>query len=127
MDDPVEQLRGMVRNHVAYFAANIAALKACSHELDSLSGSAYEEVRQIRRDYYALTRSIVERILAQRPNGVAIDHHLATMCLFSMLNWLYRWYQPGRRRSPAALANQISDQFLNGLLGSPATRNGSTG
>jgi len=34
-----------------------------------------------------------------------------------MLNWLYRWYDPQHGRSPAAVANQLTAQFLRGVLG----------
>lgn len=119
VDDPLEQLSVMVRAHVNYFAANMAALKVCSHELDSLSGDAYEQTRRIRRDYYELTRDMVQRVLDARGAGPAVDVHIATMCLFSMLNWLYRWYDPRRGRAPSALAGQIVSQFLHGLLGAP--------
>lgn len=120
VDDPVEQLRLMVRAHVGHFAANMPALKTCSHELDSLSGASYEETRRIRREYYELTRSIVERLLATHAPGGTLDPHIATMCLFGMLNWLYRWYDPKRDRSPTAVANQIAAQLLRGLLGEAA-------
>jgi AcrR family transcriptional regulator len=117
VEHPLEQLQVMVRAHVAYFVANMAALKVCSHELDSLTGPAYEETRRIRREYYELTRSIVERILEHSsPNG-GLDGRIATMSLFGTLNWLYRWYEPKKGRSPSALANQISTQFLQGVLG----------
>ncbi|MCP4246271.1 MAG: TetR/AcrR family transcriptional regulator [bacterium] len=115
VDDPTEQLRVMVRAHMSYFTANMAALKVCSHELDSLTGTAYDETRDIRREYYKLTRAIVERILASRAAANGADAHVATMCLFSMLNWLYRWYDPKRGPSPMAVAQQIADQFLSGL------------
>ncbi len=117
--DPVEQLRVMVRSHVGYFAANMAALKTCSHELDSLSGAAHEETREIRRAYYELTRSIIGRLPNARAHDNSVDRHVATMSLFGTLNWLYRWYDPKRGRSPTALANQIAEQFLHGLLNAP--------
>ena len=118
VDDPVEQLRVMVRAHVSYFAANMAALKVCSHELDSLTGAAYDETRRIRREYYELARSIVDRVLQEEPNpNGALDRRVATMSLFGTLNWLYRWYNPKKDRPPSALANQISTQFLHGVLG----------
>ena len=113
--DPQRQLEIMVRSHVAYFAANMAALKVCSHELDSLSGDAYEETRVIRRKYYELTRGIIERILDAVTPSRPIDRHVATMSLFGMLNWLYRWYDPKRGRSPAVIADQLVSQFLHGL------------
>ena len=114
--DPIEQLRVMVRSHVGYFAANMSALKVCSHELDSLSGDAYEEARRLRQDYYTLTRVIVDRILDTRAPDSNLDRHVATMSLFGMLNWLYRWYNPRRGRSPNGMANQLAAQFLGGVL-----------
>jgi AcrR family transcriptional regulator len=119
VDDPVERLRVMIRAHVSYFAANMAALKVCSHELDSLTGPAYEETRRIRRAYYELTRSIVDRVLAMGPPNGTLDHRIATMSLFGTLNWLYRWYDPKKGRSPSVLAAQISTQFLQGVLAAP--------
>lgn len=114
---PAEQLRVMIRAHISYFAANMTALKVCSHELDSLGGSAYDETRKIRRDYYDLTRSILDSLLDSHSGCTAIDRHVATMSLFGTLNWLYRWYDPKPGPSPTALANQIATQFLRGILG----------
>ncbi len=115
--DPIEQLRVMVRAHVDYFAAHMAALKACSHELDSLSGEAYHETRRLRREYYDLTRGIVERILDAHAPQATLDRHVAIMSLFGTLNWLYRWYVPKPGCSPATVASQITTQFLHGVLG----------
>jgi AcrR family transcriptional regulator len=120
VDDPVEQLRVMVRAHVGYFAANMAALKVCSHELDSLSGASYEETLRIRREYYGLVRTIIERLLETRAPGNTLDGHVATMSLFGMLNWLYRWYDPASDRSPSVVANQFATQFLYGVRGAAA-------
>ena len=116
-DDPVEQLFVMIRSHIGYFAANMAALKVCSHELDSLNDAAYEETRHIRRAYYDVTRGIIDRILDKQTPGTALDRHVLTMSLFGTLNWLYRWYDPKGGRSPTAVANQITAQFLYGALG----------
>lgn len=116
VDDPEEQLRVMVRAHIGYFAANMAALKVCSHELDSLDGPAYDETRRIRHEYYDLTRAIIDRIFDRDAPDSPLDRHVATMALFSMLNWLYRWYSPEKDRSPSGLANQLINLFLSGLV-----------
>jgi AcrR family transcriptional regulator len=113
---PIEQLRVMIRAHVAYFAANIAALKVCSHELDMLSGDAYRQTRAIRQEYYTQTLEIIEAVLKTGAPASAHDAHVATMSLFGTLNWLYRWYDPKKGPSPNALAKQITDQFLTGLI-----------
>ena len=124
--DPIEQLRVMVRAHVSYFATNMAALKVCSHELDSLTGEGYEESDRLRRDYYDLTRGIVDRVFEAHAPESTLDRHVATMSLFGILNWLYRWYDPKRGRSPSGLANQIVSQFLHGVLGAPAANESGT-
>jgi len=140
VDDPVEQLRHLIHTHVHYVASDMATLKVCSHELDSLTGEVYEQVRRVRRQYYDLARSIVARIIEEARSSPAdrtvdprvdlssrggLDERVATMSLFGTLNWIYRWYDPDQGRSPASLANQIFAQFLAGLLGTlgdPAPR-----
>ncbi len=114
--DPIMQLNVMIRAHVGYFAANMAALKVCSHELDSLTGESFEGTRRLRREYYALVRAIVDQIVDAHAPANALDPHVATMSLFGMLNWLYRWYDPKRGRSPNGVAGQIAAQFLHGML-----------
>lgn len=114
--DPAEQLLVMIRAHLGYFAAHMDALKVCSHELDSLTGDAFEQTRVVRRDYFDLTRSIIDRIIETKGVHESLDIHVSTMALFGTLNWLYRWYNPKRGPSVNAVANQIADQFLNGLL-----------
>ncbi len=121
VDESIEQLRVMIRAHIGYFAEHMAELKVCSHELDSLTGTSYDETRRIRREYYELTRSIVERTSREYNRGRVLDIHIATMSLFGMLNWLYRWYDPERDRSPTAVAGQIAGQFLHGLVGTDGT------
>ncbi len=125
VEDPVEQLRVMVRSHVGYFATNMAALKVCSHELDTLTGDGYEDLRKIRHEYYERTRSIVDRVFEQRASANALNQHVATMALFGTLNWLYRWYTPGPERSSVGLADQIVDLFLTGIVGVPSPRDAS--
>lgn len=117
IDDPIEQLRVMVKTHISYFVANMAALRVCSHEMESLSGSAYEETYKIRREYYDQVRAIVDRIIAREAPNSTIDQSIATMSLFGALNWLYQWYDPKKDRSPNVLANQLATQFLHGVLG----------
>jgi len=117
IEDPVEQLRTMIRTHVQYVADNMASLRVCSHELDSLSGHAYDQVHAVRREYYELVRTIIGRVIEEQAPSSGLDPRIATMSLFGTLNWLYRWYDPGGERSPAGLANQIFAQFIGGIRG----------
>ncbi len=120
VNEPTAQLRVMVGGYVSYFSENLMALKICSHELDSLAGSAYESCREVRHEYYLLARGIIDRILTTEVPNSTLDPRIATMSLFGTMNWLYRWYNPKRDCAPKTLAKQISDQFLQGLLSQPA-------
>lgn len=124
VEEPEEQLRVMIRAHLSYFAANMDALKVCSHELDTLSGPAYEQTRDIRKEYYALTRSIIERLLDAHAPGASLNRHVLTMSLFGTLNWLYRWYDPSGSPSVVSVANQIASQFLHGIYHLAGSANG---
>lgn len=114
IDDPREKLRTMVQNHLGHFIKNMNELRVCSYELGSLTGDAYEEVLDIRRSYFYLTRDIVRKILEGEGNR-NLDANLATLNLFGMLNWIHMWFDPRRNRSTDFLAEQISSLFLNGL------------
>jgi AcrR family transcriptional regulator len=115
VEDARDRLCTMIRAHVTYFAAHMAELKVCSHELDSLSGETYEKAREIRVAYYMLTREIIARVVKDHPPEYPVDLHVATMSLFGTLNWLYRWWNPSGPTSPKAVAMQITNQFLAGI------------
>ncbi len=117
IQDPRERLCTMIRAHVTYFAENMAELKVCSHELDSLEGESYERAREIRVAYYNITRDIVASLIKSDPPAYPPDMHVATMSLFGTLNWLYRWWDPNGPTSPRSVATQITNQFLTGITG----------
>ncbi len=127
VENVIEQLRIMIRSHVLYFSINMDALKVCSHELDVLTGSSYDETHRIRREYYRLTRNIVDGVFAELNPESTIDRHVATMSLFGMLKWLYRWYGPADGRSPSGLAKIITELFLNGIAGGNVPESNSNG
>ncbi len=117
IEEPTDRLRVAVLAHVMQYAYNKAALRVCAHELDALTGSAYQEVLHLRHQIYRILRTIVDGILDERVPASSLNAHVATMSLFGALNWLYQWYDPREDRSPGGLAQLITDQFLNGLLG----------
>lgn len=119
--DPLERLRSMIENHVSHFLNNIDELKVCAHEMESLSGEAYQEVLAVRRRYFRDTRSIVADLLRRFGND-ELDANLATLILFGMLNWIYMWYDPKRNKSVSELADQIYRLFVNGLASGRADR-----
>jgi len=113
--DAEQRVRLFVRNHLEYFIANQKAMKVLSHEDEVLRNGYGGEVRAIKRAYYRVCLGLVEDL--QRARGVKFSGRIAVLSLFGMMNWIYTWYHPRVDADADALACQMSDIFLNGLLG----------
>lgn len=128
--DPETRLRALIRNHVAYFLQNPAAMKVLSHESDSLTAPYAREVAEIKRAYYRVCRTILEDLKHER-RLPRLNARLAVLSLFGMMNWIYTWYNPRVDPDAERLAEHIAGLFLDGVrAGSPragangASRNG---
>jgi len=118
VSDPEQRIRVFIRNHLEYFLANQQAMKVLSHEDEALKNSYGAELRGIKREYYRVCLGLVEDL--QRARGVKFSGRIAVLSLFGMMNWIYTWYNPRVDADAEALACQMSDIFLNGLLGRPS-------
>ena len=114
-DSPREKLRTIIENHLEHFLSRMDQLVVCTHEMNTLEGDYYEEVLEKRRGYFLATQNILKEIEASAP-GTGIDPNLATLFLFGMLNWIYKWFDPSRNASLQVLADQLEKLFLNGYL-----------
>jgi len=113
--DPEQKLRVLIQNHVAYFLANEQAMKVLSHEDEALKNGYGSEVRAIKRQYYRICLGLVEDVA--RARGLEFPSRIAVLSLFGMMNWIYTWYNPRVDADAGALARQMSELFLTGLLG----------
>jgi AcrR family transcriptional regulator len=112
--EPAEvRIRLVVANHLDHFLQHLPELKVCARELESLTGEAYKRVLEKRREYYRITREIIDE-LAQRSEA-EWDSDMAALALFGMLNWVYMWYNPRRHRDVKRLEAQLSGIFLDGI------------
>jgi AcrR family transcriptional regulator len=120
--DPQQRLRIFVHNHVEYALARHNAMKVLSHEDDVLKNGYGSELAAIKRSYYRICVGLVEEIVRQKSRGLAkqprVNTRTAVMSLFGAMNWLYTWHNAGSDPGAEALALQLSDQFLQGVLGS---------
>lgn len=128
VEDPVDRLRFFIGNHLEYFLANMKAMKVLSHEDDVLEGEYGEAIQAIKREYYRICLGLVDDV--RRSNGLELrpagrdgrrgsrdSSRTAVVALFGMLNWLYTWYNPRVDGGADELSQQMSDIFLNGVLG----------
>lgn len=112
--DPERKLYLLIENHLEFFLKRIDELTICSHEINTLTGEAYQKVWERRRRYYHIALGIVGEIKSKQKDS-ALQVSLATLNLFGMLNWIYMWYDPEKKRSYRVLAREIYNLFLNGI------------
>ena len=60
---PEERFARLIIGHLRFYAQHTNELKACTFELESLSGKPYETVEAIRRRYYRLMTSVVADVM----------------------------------------------------------------
>ena len=121
--DPEQRIHIFIRNHLEYFLANLKAMKVLSHEDEALAGPLGAEIKDMKREYYQLCRGLIEDF--KRERGLAPDRvsaRIAVLSLFGQMNWIYTWHDPRRDPSAAEVADQISEIFLRGLLGTGESR-----
>jgi AcrR family transcriptional regulator len=115
--DPEERIRLFIENHLEYFLANKEAMKVLTHEDETLKNGRGAEIRAIKREYYKICLELLEDL--RRAKGLQFSPRLAVLGLFGMINWIYTWHNPRVDADAAALAQEMGDLFLRGVL-SPA-------
>jgi AcrR family transcriptional regulator len=112
--DPEQRLRIFIQNHLEYFLANKKAMKVLSHEEDVLKNGFGAEIAALKREYYRMCASLIDDL--KRAEGLQFSVRIAVLSLFGMVNWIYTWHHPRTDADAGALARQMGDIFLNGLL-----------
>jgi TetR/AcrR family transcriptional regulator, cholesterol catabolism regulator len=120
--DPEQRIRIFILNHLQYFVSNQQGLKVLSHEDESLKNSLGSEIAAIKREYYRICLGLMEDL--RRGRGLDFNARTATLSLFGMINWIYTWYNPRVDGNAEALADQMGDIVLGGIVhgGKPARR-----
>ena len=110
--DPTEQLRILIRNHLGFFAANMAEMKVLAHEGETLEGDLGARILTRKKAY---AESVLEILSELGPNRSPSELRTATFSLFGMMNWIHTWYRPDRDMSVDALARDMNHIFLRGF------------
>jgi AcrR family transcriptional regulator len=132
VSDPEQRVRIFIQNHLEYFLANQKAMKVLSHEDDVLQNEFGAEVAAIKREYYKLCVGLVEDL--KRAKGLELsslngthsaNSRISVLSLFGMMNWIYTWHNPRTDADARALAKQMGDIFLHGIVNPNGIANGS--
>jgi AcrR family transcriptional regulator len=112
--NPEARIRIFILNHLEYFVSNQQGLKVLSHEDESLKNGLNSEIAAVKREYYCICLKLMEEL--RRERALDLNTRTAVMSLFGMINWIYTWYNPRVDGNAEALAEQMGDIFLNGIV-----------
>jgi TetR/AcrR family transcriptional regulator, cholesterol catabolism regulator len=118
--DPEQRIRIFILNHVEYFVRNQQGLKVLSHEDESLKNGLSSEIAGIKREYYCICLGLMEDLRHER--DLDFNTRTAVMSLFGMINWIYTWYNPRVDGHAEALAEQMGNIVLGGIIHGGGTR-----
>jgi AcrR family transcriptional regulator len=119
-NDPEERVRIFVLNHLEYFLANQAAMKVLSHEAEVLKNGFGSEVAAVKREYYRICVGLLDELKHDR--GLQFSTRIAVLSLFGMMNWIYTWHNPRVDADAEAMAREMGDIFLTGVLNNAKSR-----
>ena len=106
--DPVERLRLVVADFVAWHATNHRIARVVQYELDALPDDARAHAVALRRRIEAaVTTTIADGVAAGGMD--AADPRRVARALLSLGIDVARWYDPAGRDSPAALGTLYAD------------------
>ena len=114
VEDPEDRIRIFILNHLEYFLANQAAMKVLSHEAEVLKNGFASEVAAIKREYYRICVGLLDEL--KRDRGLQFSTRIAVLSLFGMMNWIYTWHNPRVDADAEAMASEMGDIFLKGVI-----------
>jgi AcrR family transcriptional regulator len=118
--DPEERLKQLIVRHARIATRGQGAIAHLGDEIRALPSSGRRQIERRMRIYFDLIRdTLVELKAAGRLRDV--DPTVVTFGLLGMILWLPRWFRQGGRLDQEAVANEIANFALGGLL-APARR-----
>ena len=80
------------------------------------------ESRNWGRRYYLAIRRIIQQGVDEGLFHPTLPVAVTTMGVLGTVNWAYRWYKPGGRLPPAAIAEGFAHMLLKGLMSAPKSK-----
>jgi TetR/AcrR family transcriptional regulator, cholesterol catabolism regulator len=117
--EPVECLRQMIFTQVVFSMNTAKKMKIYLDELyqlpPALKKKALKQHRQIYDLYYRLINDLEQKKLL----CTEVDKVVMAFGIFSSMNWVYRWLNPGGRLSAEDVSHHIATMFFRAILKEP--------
>lgn len=109
-----EKLRAVVTAHLRTVVEFGTYTVASRQLLRQVPEALRERHLEMRRDYDAMWRKLLEEAAARGEIRPSVDHGIVRLFLLGSLNWSSEWADP-RRKTIEELGKIAADLFLNGL------------
>ena len=120
-DDPVAQLRRVIRFHVGAVIAERSFLAVFFSEEANLPAELGRAIRRRKARYDRTVRAIVDAGVRNGSLRVA-NPRLLVFALLGMANWVYQWYNPAGRWDADTIANSFIALLEHGYVSTPRSR-----
>lgn len=110
-----EKLRRLIRYQISNLATQMPLMRVFFSEVFSLSGELSRSVARANRAYGKIFERVIEDGV-RSGELVALEPKRFSYLLLGMCNWIHRWYRPGEKWTPDALAEEIIAVLEGGYL-----------
>lgn len=110
-----QQLRQIITVHTKLITRNVAASAVFQQEWRHLSEPFLSDFLELREKYEQRIRALIQQGI-DTGEFVSLDTRFVTRTLLSSLNGITQWYKLDGELTPEAIANNLADLFLNGLM-----------
>lgn len=121
-NSPEKALQNFMEAHATFFEENYDSFLTLLVGFGGMENVVMiAEAQKLRDEYEVVLRSIIKDGIK---NGVfrKVDVNVTSRAVLSMLNWMVRWFKPGKARSASSFATEYCNLLLTGLqAGNPTT------
>jgi AcrR family transcriptional regulator len=117
-----EKLRRAILAHLEAFDQHHPHLFVYLHEREEMKRRFREQFKLSPKQYERCWQQILREGVKSGEFRADFDVQVVSYGLLGMLNWLYKWYEPGGRLSVREVGDQFSTLALGGLAAAPNAR-----
>ena len=114
---PLDAVRGLVVERVAYTCEHQDLLKICFEEESELPADLAEPVLERRRAFEQVVLAAVEDHLASTGRTLPMATEAFVNTCLGAANWVYKWYDPAGPLTPRELGEQVAAVVVPALEG----------
>jgi len=111
---PDKMLALAIKSHIRVITENTDASAVFFHDWRYLSEPYLSEFKELRVKYENIFREILRQGMSKKLFAKQ-DETFLVLTIFSLLNWVYEWYDPNGKFTPVQIAENLSSMILNGI------------